>query len=72
MKHLELLAIGAFEPALLRRLARDLAEAFRVPCEALPDPLDPAFAFHPERQQFHSSEILGKMQRYVDKNLDLL
>jgi archaemetzincin len=65
MKRLELLAIGAFEPALLRRLARDLAEGFRVPCEALRDPLDPAFAFHRERQQFHSSEILQAMQPRV-------
>jgi archaemetzincin len=62
MKRLELAAIGAFEPALLERLARDLADTFHLPCAVLGASLDPAFAFHPERQQFHASEILHAMQ----------
>ncbi len=30
--------------------------------------IDPAFALHAERQQYHSSEILARMQKYVSGN----
>jgi archaemetzincin len=36
-----------------------------VPCKVLPVRLDPEFAFHGERQQYHSSEILRRMQRFL-------
>jgi archaemetzincin len=42
-----------------------LANTFQVPCEILGTSLDPEFAFHGERQQYHSSEILARMQSYV-------
>jgi archaemetzincin len=31
-------------------------------------PLDPSFAQHDERQQYHSSEILRRMQDYVEQD----
>ena len=65
MKALHLLAIGALPEGLLHNLAPHLADAVRVPCEILPYSLDPGFAYHGERQQFHSSEILRRMQEYV-------
>lgn len=65
MKILHLLAIGALPGGLLHELAPHLADAVRVPCEILPYSLDPGFAFHGERQQFHSSEILRHMQGYL-------
>lgn len=65
MKALHLLAIGALPDGLLHELAPHLADAVRVPCEILPHSLDPGFAYHGERQQFHSSEILRRMQEYV-------
>jgi len=43
-----------------------LAEAFRVPCQIVGPRLDPQFAFHPERQQFHSTEIIQGMQRHAE------
>ena len=36
-----------------------------MPAEILTPPLDPGFALHLERQQYHSSEILFSMQRHV-------
>ena len=42
-----------------------LYEKFRVPAEVLSPALDPAFALHAERQQYHSSEILAAMQRHI-------
>ena len=65
MKMLELLPIGSYDTRLLKDIAPALADAFRVPCRILEARLDPKFAFHAERQQFHSSEILHAMQPYA-------
>lgn len=62
MSTLQLLRVGNFEPALARELAGQLEAEFQVPCEVLPRIADPEFAFHPERQQHHSSEILAWME----------
>ena len=65
MKLLQLLPIGDFNGGLLRELAPAMANLFRVPTEVLAVRLDPEFAYHGERQQFHSSEILQAMQGHV-------
>ena len=51
---------------LLEWLRHELYEKFRVPTEILGPALDPSFARHAERQQYHSSEILARMQKYVN------
>ena len=68
MKHLQLLPIGPLDTRLLEWLRQALAEKFRVPSEILAPALDPAFALHAERQQYHSSEILAAMQRYLNSH----
>ncbi|MGC2542463.1 MAG: hypothetical protein WA372_14765, partial [Candidatus Sulfotelmatobacter sp.] len=65
MKLLHLLPIGNVEDGLLKDLCRPIEEALRVPCRVLPVRLDPEFAFHGERQQYHSSEILQRMQSFL-------
>ncbi len=65
MKYLQLLPIGMIDGRLLEDLGPALARRFRMPCELLPDALDGEFAFHAERQQYHSSEILARMQSFV-------
>jgi archaemetzincin len=65
MKLLQLLPIGNCDGRLLTELAPAMANLFRVPTEVLQGRLDPEFAYHAERQQYHSSEILQEMQRYV-------
>jgi len=62
MKLLQILPIGSVEDGLLKDLRPALEETFCVPCKVLPVRLDPEFAFHGERQQYHSSEILQRMQ----------
>jgi archaemetzincin len=62
MKVLQLLPIGELEDGLLRTLAPAIADTFGVPCELVAKPLDPTFAYHRERQQYHSSEILQAMR----------
>ena len=65
MRIVELLPIGKIDERLLLDLGPALADVFRVPCRILQTHLDPQFAFHPERQQYHSSEILHRMQSYA-------
>ncbi len=61
MKLLQLLAIGDLELRLVEELGPRLSAVFRVPWDVLPGPLDPQFAFHAERQQYHSTEILSRV-----------
>ncbi len=68
MKALHLLPIGQVDPGLLEWLRRELIEGFRIPCEILHPGLDPVFAYHTERDQFHSSEMLARMQDFVQPN----
>lgn len=65
MKPLQLLPIGNVEDGLVKDLRPALEATFRVPCRVLPIRLDPEFAFHGERQQYHSSEILKRMQTFL-------
>ena len=62
MKLLQLLPIGNVDKDLLRDLRPVLEETFRFPCKILDLQLDPEFALHGERQQYHSSQILQRMQ----------
>ena len=66
MKMLDLLPIGEIDARLLQDLAPALANAFRIPCRIRQADarVDPRLAFHPERGQHHSSEILQAMQTY--------
>jgi len=61
---LQVLPIGKIDGALLVQAAPAIARNFGLGCEIL-SPLDPEFAFHVERQQYHSSEILARMQALV-------
>ena len=65
MKLLQLLPIGNVDEELLEDLCPAVEEILCVPCEVLRVRLDPEFAFHGERQQYHSSEILQRMQRFL-------
>jgi archaemetzincin len=60
--NLHLLPIGKLEGRLLHDLAPALADTFGVPCQIESNRLNPDFAFHAERQQYHSSEILARMK----------
>lgn len=59
---LQLLPIGKVAGGVLASLAADLTNTFVLPCEIVSAGLHPEFAFHRERQQYHSSEILAEMQ----------
>src|SRR5947209_9927795 len=65
MSILHLLPVGTVDGSLLVDLRRGLANAFNVRCEIIRPPLDPEFAFHPERMQYHSTELLERLSSEV-------
>jgi archaemetzincin len=65
MKLLHLLSIGDTDGGALEELGSRMAQQFRVGWDILPLRLDPQFAYHAERQQYHSTEILGRMHSYI-------
>lgn len=65
MNLVHLLPVGNIHPSLLENLRSDLPKSLRVECEIHPLRLDPALAYHAERQQFHSSELLQRMRQLV-------
>ncbi len=65
MNLVHLLPVGKVEVSLLQDLRAAIPQWLPVACEILPVALDPAPAYHAEREQYHSSEILQRMQSLV-------
>jgi predicted Zn-dependent protease len=63
MKLIQVLPIGAVDERLTEGLCAELAAAFRARAEILPIPFDPEPARHPERRQYHSTELLARMEK---------
>lgn len=47
----------------METLSWKLSRQSRVPCEIVARGFSPDFAYHAERQQYHSSDILARMQQ---------
>jgi archaemetzincin len=65
MNLVHLLPVGKVDASLLRDLRAKIPQCLQVDCEIYPASLDPAPSYHAERQQYHSSEILQRMQALV-------
>lgn len=65
MNLVHLLRVGSIDASVLEYLCEAIPQSLPVTCEILPFDLDPAPSYHTERQQFHSSEILQRMQGLV-------
>ncbi len=65
MKLVHLLPVGKVELSLLHDLRAAIPRSLHVACEILPYQLDPTPSYHRERQQYHSSELLQRMQPLV-------
>jgi archaemetzincin len=66
MNVIQLLPIGKFDTQLLAYLQHRLSSEFGTRCEVANNGFDPAFSFHANRQQYHSTEILAHIQRRLD------
>jgi archaemetzincin len=65
MSLIQLLPIGEADPSLLGRLGAALAVEFGGSCEILQGRLDPEPTLHPERRQYCSTDLLGRMRPYL-------
>jgi len=65
MNLVHLLPVGKTPAAVLEDLRAAIPKRLPVRCEILPVTLDPTPSYHAERQQFHSSEILQRMQSLI-------
>jgi archaemetzincin len=61
MNAIAVIGVGQVDAQLLAELRADLAASLHVPCRVLPQTIDAGFAFHPERQQYHSTAILARL-----------
>src|SRR3954469_10743464 len=62
MKLLQLVPVGECDIRNIEALGPALSQHFGLPWDALPGSLNPDFAYHAERQQYHSTDILGRLQ----------
>jgi len=62
MNLVHLLPVGEVEGTLLEQIRGAIRDCFQVRCDISAATLDPKPSYHPERQQYHSSEILQRMQ----------
>src|SRR5579859_1057183 len=65
MRRIALLPVGDFDRRLAQRLCSPLAAEFAAECRLLPQSLDPQPMFHPERAQYHSTELLAGLQPFA-------
>jgi archaemetzincin len=56
-----LVSLGNVDRALVESARQAVVRAYRVPCSVAPGVIDPGFAFHPERGQYHSTTIIERL-----------
>ncbi len=71
MKYIRIVAIGHPDAGLLDAAAVALTRELGAPCRVAPGSVDPALAFHPERNQYHSTMILEALSRFGGDELTI-
>ena len=66
MKPIRVVAMGKAEPRFLDAARAALARQYGAAMTYTRHRVDPAFALHPERQQYHSTEILEQLTKLED------
>ena len=61
MIEIRLVPVGNVEISILGWLALALKDGLTAACRVHPVPVDPSEAYHPVRQQYHSTAILAKL-----------
>ena len=69
MKFIRIVSIGHPDAGLVDAAAVALTRELGVPCRVAPGALDPAVAFHSERNQYHSTMLLEAMARASGEEL---
>lgn len=61
MTPIALVPVGAVERRVLGSLAAVLSREYATPCSVVDASLDPGKTYHPERRQYHSTELLEQL-----------
>ncbi len=72
MKPVRVLALGEVERRLLEIVRDSMIREFRTPAQIEQRPVDPAPAFHPERNQYHSTELIDLIMKTNGRGEQLL
>ena len=67
MKLLQLVPVGECELRTIEQLGPALSERLGVPWDVLGGKVSTEAAFHAERRQYHSTEILGQLQKLANQ-----
>lgn len=65
MLPIRVVPIGSVERTLLDVCCAALRRVYRVDCSTVRQAIDPAFAFHAERNQFHSTALVEHLARHA-------
>lgn len=71
MKPVRLVPVGDVDPSMVAAVRLGVVKEYDVACRDVRQQLDPAFAFHPERGQYHSTLIVEKLSQ-LDTGTDIL
>lgn len=63
MRPIRVVPVGAMEPPLLDAVASGLAREFRTRAAISKSVIDPSFAHHPQRNQYHSTTIIEHLSK---------
>jgi archaemetzincin len=72
MKPIYLLAVGDVERRLMDAVRDSLAREYATRCLVDARIVDPAFAYHPERNQYHSTHLVEKLMQFDGAGRQLL
>ena len=61
MNEIRLVRIGEVDSEIISWLQVALGDALKMPCALEDKVIDPAFAYHPARQQYYSTQLLGEI-----------
>jgi archaemetzincin len=62
MQEIRLVRVGDVDSEILSWLLAALADTLRMPCSLEEKVIDPASAYHAGRQQYYSTQLLGKVR----------
>ncbi len=68
MKPIRLLAVGDVERRLMDAVRSSLADEYGTRCSIDGQVIDPVSAYHPERNQYHSTDLIEKLTRLDGAN----
>ncbi|HSQ20910.1 MAG TPA: hypothetical protein VLR92_11120, partial [Blastocatellia bacterium] len=62
---IKIVPVGDVDGELLEYLALTLPGSFDAPCQVLAETLDPKVNYNATRRQYHSTQLLARLEKFV-------